>query len=85
VEENARMDGTGMHIGYYIQKEFLTAKNESNSIEFGWTLVSGLPDDVAKHFFALVPRIHFHSLSFVCKSFIPRTEICIVRRHVGTM
>jgi hypothetical protein len=49
VKENARMDGTGMHIGSCIQKEFLTAnKNESHSIEFGWPLISGLPHDVAK-------------------------------------
>lgn len=88
VKENNRMQATGMHIGSCIRKELLTVKDESHSIEFGCPIIPGLPDDVAKHCLALVPRVHFQLMGSVCKSwrkFIQTREFSIVRRHAGTM
>ena len=77
-----------MHIESCIQKEFLTVKNESHSIEFEWPLIPGLPDDVAKHCLELIPRMHFQSLGSICNSwrkFLQSREFSTVRRHAGTM
>jgi hypothetical protein len=71
-----------------IQKKVFTVKDESRSIEFGCPIIPGLPDDVAKHCLALVPRVHFQSMGSVCKSwrkFIQTREFSVVRRHAGTM
>lgn len=88
VKESKRMDGTRIHMGSCIQKKVLTAKSESQSIEYGCSIIPGLPDDVAKHCLALVPRVHFQSLGSVCKSwrkFIQTREFSVVRKHAGTM
>lgn len=75
-------------MGSCIQKKVLTEKNESQSTEFGCSIIPGLPNDVAKHFLALVPRVNFQSMGSVCKSwriFIQTREFSVVRKHAGTM
>lgn len=61
----------------------MSCNNEPES-----ALLPGLPDDVAKHCLALVPRIHFQSLGSVCKpwrKFLQSKEFHVVRKLAGTV
>ncbi|GLJ47039.1 hypothetical protein SUGI_0993300 [Cryptomeria japonica] len=66
---------------------FIRSSTKINLIELESALIPGLPDDVAKHCLALVPRVHFQSLGSVCKSWRKLTqskEFYMVRKYVGT-
>eukprot|EP01018_Ginkgo_biloba_P038068 Gb_29034 [translate_table: standard] len=83
----ASMDGRGMCISSSIGQQSLPQNPISYDIESP-SLLPGLPNDVAKHCLALVPRIRFQSLGSVCKawrSFIQSKEFYIVRKLAGVL
>lgn len=51
-------------------------------------ILPGLPDDVAKHCLALVPRSHFPAMGAVCKkwrSFLKSKELITIRKLAGLL
>ena len=58
------------------------------SDDFDSPILPGLPDDVAKHCLALVPRAYFPAMGGVCKkwrSFIQSKEFITVRKLAGVL
>jgi len=74
---------TGIYISSSLRQKSLPTNAMTCNIEPESALLPGLPDDVAKHCLALVPRIYFQSLGFVCKlwrKFIQSKEFYVVRK-----
>ncbi|KAH9299383.1 hypothetical protein KI387_031065 [Taxus chinensis] len=82
------MDGTQMCIRSSRRQKSFSTITEPNHTEFQCAIIPGLPDDVAKHCIALLPRVHFQCLGSVCKSwrrFIQSRELYMVRKQAGTL
>lgn len=87
-KETTIMSNTVSAIRFYMQHDFLSKATTSCTLEPESSLLPGLPDDIAKHCIALVPRVHFQSLGSVCKrwrQFIQSKEFYAVRKLAGTL
>ncbi|KAH9299382.1 hypothetical protein KI387_031064 [Taxus chinensis] len=87
LKENAIMSDTEMSTGFHIQHKF-ESTDTTFVFESESSLLPGLPDDVAKHCLALVPRADFQSLGSVCKrwrQFIQTKEFSVSRKLAGSM
>eukprot|EP00253_Pinus_taeda_P033492 PITA_33492 len=76
---------TGIYISSSLRQKSLSTNAMTCNIEPESALFPGLPDDVAKHCLALVPRIYFQFLGSVCKlwrKFIQRKEFYVVLSSV---
>jgi hypothetical protein len=83
-----RIHATGIYISSSMRQQSLPTNAMSCNNEPESALLPGLPDDVAKHCLALVPRIHFQSLGSVCKpwrKFLQSKEFHVVRKLAGTV
>lgn len=79
---------TGIYISSSLRQKSLPTNAMTCNIEPESALLPGLPDDVAKHCLALVPRIYFQSLGSVCKQwrkFLQSKEFYVVRKLAGTV
>lgn len=91
---NKRLSESNMHFTNLFQQDTAT-RSKSNFLstfktldEFHSPILPGLPDDVAKHCLALVPRPDFPAMGGVCRrwqSFMQSKEFITVRKLAGML
>lgn len=87
LKKHTMMSDPEISISFRIQHECVST-DVARVLETEPSLLPGLPDDVAKHCLALVPRSDFQSLGSVCKrwrKFIQSKEFYASRKLAGTL
>ena len=88
LKTKTRIHVNGIYISPSICQKALPTNAMSCNIGPESALLPGLPDDVAKHCLALVPRNYFQSMGSVCKlwrKFLQSKEFYVVRKLAGSL